>query len=147
MFEIPGEVYDSDADEKDPINPADLLSNDDNDVEETTVLEVEPIIEVANIKEENIEAENIVEELEEDPPPETKPTLSIKPITRSGHYFKEIMLAFQKNLNKKVCIYISVANIQNPFPLHLVKLRNRALKFLVLISLVCQAKYPKAHEK
>ena len=87
MFEIPGEVYDSDADE-DPINPADLLSNDDNDAEETTVLEVEPIIEVANIKEENIEAENIVEELEEEPPPETKPTLSIKPITRSGHYFK-----------------------------------------------------------
>ena len=82
MFEIPGEVYDSDADEEDPMNPADLLSNDDNG-EETTVLEVEPIIEVANIKE-----ENIVEELEEDPPPENKPTLSVKPITRSGHYFK-----------------------------------------------------------
>ena len=89
MFEIPGEVYDSDADDEDPINPADLLSNDDNDAEETTVLEVEPIIEVANIKEENIKEENVVEdELEEDPPPETKPTLSIKPITRSGHYFK-----------------------------------------------------------
>ena len=43
--------------------------------------------------------------------------------------------------------FISVANIQNPFPLHLVKLRNRALKFLVLISLVCLEKYPKAHEK
>ena len=47
----------------------------------------------------------------------------------------------------KTMITLSVANIQNPFPLHLVKLRNRALKFLVLISLVCLAKYPKAHEK
>ena len=41
----------------------------------------------------------------------------------------------------------SVANRQNPFPLHLVKLRNRALKFLVHFSLVCLAKYPKPHEK
>ena len=41
----------------------------------------------------------------------------------------------------------SVANRQNPFSLHLVKLRNRALKFLVHFSLVCLGKYPKAHEK
>ena len=34
------------------------------------------------------------------------------------------------------------SNRQNPFPLHLVKLRNRALKFLIHFSLVCQAKYP-----
>ena len=31
-------------------------------------------------------------------------------------------------------------NRQNPFALHLVKLRNRALKFLVHFSLVCLAK-------
>ena len=42
---------------------------------------------------------------------------------------------------------ISVAKRQNPFPLHLVKLRNRAFKFLVHSSLVCLAKYPKPHEK
>ena len=43
--------------------------------------------------------------------------------------------------------YISGTNRQNPFPLYLVKLRNRALKFLVHFSLVCLGKYPKAHEK
>ena len=40
---------------------------------------------------------------------------------------------------------MSVANRQNPFPLFLVKLRNRALKFLVHFSLVWLAKYPKPH--
>ena len=40
-------------------------------------------------------------------------------------------------------IITSVANNQNPFPLYLVKLRNRALKFLVHFSLVCLGKYPK----
>ena len=43
--------------------------------------------------------------------------------------------------------HISVANRENPFLLHLVKLRNSALKFLVHFSLVCLGKYPKAHEK
>ena len=42
---------------------------------------------------------------------------------------------------------ISVPKRQNPFLLHLVKLRNRALKFLVHFSLVCLGKYPKPHEK
>ena len=42
---------------------------------------------------------------------------------------------------------ISGAKRQNTFPLILVKLRNRALKFLVHFSLVCLGKYPKAHEK
>ena len=37
-------------------------------------------------------------------------------------------------------------NRQNPFALHLVKLRNRALKFLVHFSLVCLAKYSKSQE-
>ena len=49
--------------------------------------------------------------------------------------------------NSKNYSTISVANRQNPFPLHLVKLRNRALKFLVHFSLVCLGKCPKAHEK
>ena len=44
-------------------------------------------------------------------------------------------------------LYISVANIQNPFSVHLVKLRKRALKFLAHFSLVCLGKCPKAHEK
>ena len=44
-------------------------------------------------------------------------------------------------------IYISVANIQNPFSVHLVKLRKRALKFLAHFSLVCLGKCPKAYEK
>ena len=39
------------------------------------------------------------------------------------------------------------AKRQNTVPLYLVKLRNRALKFLVHFSLVCLAKYPKPHEK
>ena len=34
-----------------------------------------------------------------------------------------------------------------PLPVVLVKMRNRALKFLVHFSLICQAKYPKPHEK
>ena len=42
---------------------------------------------------------------------------------------------------------ISVANLQNPFSVHLVKLRKRALKFLAHFSLVCLGKCPKAHEK
>ena len=45
------------------------------------------------------------------------------------------------------CIFISVANIQNPFSVHLVKLRKRALKFLAHFSLVCLGKCPKAYEK
>ena len=47
----------------------------------------------------------------------------------------------------KVWKKISGTNHQNPFPLYLVKLRNRALKFLVHFSLVCLGKCPKAHEK
>ena len=50
------------------------------------------------------------------------------------------------SLLNSLWIQISIANRQNPFPLHLVKLRNRALKFLVQFSLVCLAKYPKRHE-
>ena len=47
-----------------------------------------------------------------------------------------------------ISLFISVPKRQNPFPLLLVKLRNRALKFLVHFSLVCLvAKYPKRHEK
>ena len=52
-----------------------------------------------------------------------------------------------KKKNMWTFIFISVANSQNPFSLHLVKLRNRALKFLVHFSLVCLGKCPKAHEK
>ena len=50
-------------------------------------------------------------------------------------------------LMKKGKFIISGTNPQNPFPLYLVKLRNRALKFLVHFSLVCLGKYPKPHEK
>ena len=42
---------------------------------------------------------------------------------------------------------ISVPKRQNPLPLLLVKLRNRALKFLVHFSLVCLGECPKLHEK
>ena len=52
-----------------------------------------------------------------------------------------------KKKNMWTFIFISVANSQNPFSLHLVKLRNRALKFLVHFSLVCLGKCPKAYEK
>ena len=66
--------------------------------------------------------------------------------------FNELLTAFQKMRRELINIhthhaYISVAKRQNTVPLYLVKLRNRALKFLVHFSLVCLAKYPKPHEK
>ena len=58
-----------------------------------------------------------------------------------------IFVAIGCFMNLSSSVYKSGTNRQNPFPLYLVKLRNRALKFLVHFSLVCLGKYPKAHEK
>ena len=56
------------------------------------------------------------------------------------------------NTRKKACWSlcgksISVPNRQNPFPLVLVKLRYRALKFLVHFNLVLGTKVPQMHTK
>ena len=67
----------------------------------------------------------------------------------SSHYSSQCQLDW---CNWELAIWvwswhISVANLQNPFSVHLVKLRKRALKFLAHFSLVCLGKCPKAHEK
>ena len=63
------------------------------------------------------------------------------------HWSLDCLLTKVVTVQLWTCDTISGTNYQNTFPLHLVKLRNRALKFLVHFSLVCLAKYPKAHEK